>query len=798
MDVRCEKCQTEYELDEARLKPGGVTVKCTNCGHMFKIRKRTVTSTGAASVERPRTTGSHQTVRNRADSVLDDSRGDFEGPTTVDRQWLIRLENGEQKSCRELATLQQWIVACVVSRESLISRTGKTWKRLGDIAELAQYFDIADEARTTRGERNTRPTGRPASVPAGTIDPRGTMMGTGVVASAAGGTILPDDDEDDVKRTTGNFRAARPATQPPPVPRSASNPGIKTPPLGSNANASLVSTRRPVTTPPPPPARKPPTNPPPAGGFGAMPQPPGNRQTAGWATDGQGPTSDSQSRPFVGKLSAISDEPAFAGRVRASPGDEAVFETGKVRMLDDDDDLLPGRRGSRAGLWIVLGLLLAGAAGAAVYFLAIDKDEAAPIASTSSDAGVAAVSDAAMTVTPMTDAVAAAPTPTEVARAELGQDNEERLRGQLDKLPADDAIALAVRANVAAAIAQALNDRAGLVDKSTADKLRKEAKTIAIAAATEAQKAHKAAPEDPAANLAMAHVLRLQGKSLKEIGRHLDTAKANIGDWVRDAKLAEALALRRDGKLDDAKQVLTAIDQGDHKLEISGDVRARFQLALIALAQGRTADAKLLVGQVLAAQPDHAGTKALEAKLETAVATTDPLPEEDASSAKPNPGSGKPTPPEPGPATESYEKLVSRANQLAESNCSKASEVFLKALEQRPNGPEALTGLGYCHIDAKQFASAHGRFRAALAVATNFEGALYGIAEAYQQQGRKDDAIEAYKTYLLVYPSSAKAKRQLERLGGTASEPTPPSGGSGSAAPPTTPTPTDGAGAGSG
>ena len=46
MDVRCEKCQTEYELDEARLKPGGVTVKCTNCGHMFKIRRRMTTDVG--------------------------------------------------------------------------------------------------------------------------------------------------------------------------------------------------------------------------------------------------------------------------------------------------------------------------------------------------------------------------------------------------------------------------------------------------------------------------------------------------------------------------------------------------------------------------------------------------------------------------------------------------------------------------------------------------------------------------------------------------------------------------------
>src|SRR3990167_985189 len=53
MDVRCEKCNTEYELDEARLKPGGVTVKCTNCGHMFKIRKRSPTNVGAA-VDPPR------------------------------------------------------------------------------------------------------------------------------------------------------------------------------------------------------------------------------------------------------------------------------------------------------------------------------------------------------------------------------------------------------------------------------------------------------------------------------------------------------------------------------------------------------------------------------------------------------------------------------------------------------------------------------------------------------------------------------------------------------------------------
>src|SRR5687767_7231921 len=159
MDVRCEKCQTEYELDEARLKPGGVTVKCTNCGHMFKIRKRAITNVGAPPPAEPRSRPGPSKAPGgpRPDSILSD-----DAPTTVERQWLIRLESGDQKSCRELATLQQWIIAGVVTRESLISRTGKTWKRLGDITELAQYFDIADEARTTRDGRRAAPTPQPA------------------------------------------------------------------------------------------------------------------------------------------------------------------------------------------------------------------------------------------------------------------------------------------------------------------------------------------------------------------------------------------------------------------------------------------------------------------------------------------------------------------------------------------------------------------------------------------------------------------------------------------------------------
>ena len=100
-------------------------------------------------------------------------------------------------------------------------------------------------------------------------------------------------------------------------------------------------------------------------------------------------------------------------------------------------------------------------------------------------------------------------------------------------------------------------------------------------------------------------------------------------------------------------------------------------------------------------------------------------------------------------------------------------ELFGKALEQKPNGVEALTGMGYCHLDAKQFASAFSKFRAALAVSPRYEPALGGVAETYQRQGNKEQAIEAWHRYLDVIPSSPKAKKQLEILGDTGDEPPP-------------------------
>src|SRR5262249_24896036 len=130
MDVRCEKCHTEYELEESRVTEAGVTVKCTSCGNLFKIKRK---GAGQAAQAGP----TAQTLRAPVDTPSTDGNG----------MWIVRSRGGESRRFRDLGTLQQWIVERKVTRDAEISRTGETWKKLGDIAELAAFFAVVDQAQ---------------------------------------------------------------------------------------------------------------------------------------------------------------------------------------------------------------------------------------------------------------------------------------------------------------------------------------------------------------------------------------------------------------------------------------------------------------------------------------------------------------------------------------------------------------------------------------------------------------------------------------------------------------------------
>lgn len=65
-----------------------------------------------------------------------------------ERCWLIRLRTGEVETCYELSILHHWIVSGRATRDAGISRSGKHWKALGDIRELAPFFELAEKLRS--------------------------------------------------------------------------------------------------------------------------------------------------------------------------------------------------------------------------------------------------------------------------------------------------------------------------------------------------------------------------------------------------------------------------------------------------------------------------------------------------------------------------------------------------------------------------------------------------------------------------------------------------------------------------
>ena len=125
MDVRCEQCKTLYELDDARVSEAGTTVRCTTCGHVFRVRKKVLLMTEAVGA------GGESTAVP---------------PPVVDKPaWRVRSPSGRVIAFRELTSMQKWIVERKFGRDDEISLHGDHWKRLGDIAELQPFFLLLDE-----------------------------------------------------------------------------------------------------------------------------------------------------------------------------------------------------------------------------------------------------------------------------------------------------------------------------------------------------------------------------------------------------------------------------------------------------------------------------------------------------------------------------------------------------------------------------------------------------------------------------------------------------------------------------
>ena len=150
MDVRCERCRAQYVVDDARVSEAGVKVACTQCGHGFLLRKKTL------AVTVPLKGGDADVPIPIADLASQGGAPEAPGAEAAPRsEWRLRQSGGAVFPFRELSTLQRWIVERKASRDDEVAAgaEGDAWRRLGDIPELQSFFKLLEKARR-RAEPN--------------------------------------------------------------------------------------------------------------------------------------------------------------------------------------------------------------------------------------------------------------------------------------------------------------------------------------------------------------------------------------------------------------------------------------------------------------------------------------------------------------------------------------------------------------------------------------------------------------------------------------------------------------------
>ncbi len=168
MDVRCERCRAQYVFDDAQVTEAGLTVQCSNCGHLFRVKKKALVVTVPV---RPGESTEVPAIVAPALSAATTPAPPHPGASAEKREWRVRQANGNVFTFKELTTLQKWIVERKVSRDDEISLSGDQWKRLGNIAELASFFQVveaADRSQAQSAPRALTPLPLPTVFPTGT------------------------------------------------------------------------------------------------------------------------------------------------------------------------------------------------------------------------------------------------------------------------------------------------------------------------------------------------------------------------------------------------------------------------------------------------------------------------------------------------------------------------------------------------------------------------------------------------------------------------------------------------------
>ncbi len=710
MDVTCERCGTEYEFDETLVSGRGTTVKCTNCGHLFKV-----------------------------------FRPDADGSSA--RAWSVKTADGAVRKLSSLKELQRLITAGSLTEQDLIARGTEEYKRLGDIAELSTFFAAAvvGNADTDVGlgrERKGTSPGMAAAVTAPERGPRpAAPMPRDVPAPDAHRSEPLRAPPPRQRKSTMLGVGSQPPSQPPPRPEpprraAPSNQPIPAAPRVPREAASPPrrAVPQPPRTPAPPAPSRPPSHRPPAHPA----KPPSERPLY---IDDDEPVVPVRGRsrsglwvalvvlvaaavgvalgwPQIAPMLGLGEEPVQENPAAAhlDPGDEALAEdtiTSYEQALHqytqalafDDHSVETLTRMSRAhALW--------------AQALAFDADDLEAMGEDDparrGEANAIRREQTRHAETALARAEDAVRYGNSNAAAEVALSDALRLTGDLDRSRSRLNRALTFESE---ADAETLRVQA-LVTAAEADGALSAARDLA----------EEAVAEDP--RLVRARLLYAR-------------ALLASGDVSAARSQVEAI-LRHQERHPRAVKIRDAIEEGRPPAPSTVEV-----------PDGGTAAA------------DPAADPPSEPS-EPAAPTEPAEPREAPSSGRrgsrggsePRGGGGR------APSGRDYSWYVRRGDELlSRGNVSGAREHYDAARALRPGGSEALNGLGNCRLQQGDASGAAANFRQA--AGQGYGAAYIGLGRAYRRLGRNGDALASFERYLQRMPSgphASLARRQVEEL----------------------------------
>lgn len=113
MDVQCDRCKTSYEFDDALISGRGTTVRCTHCGHQFRIHG----PGGSAEADR----------------------------------WTVRHADQREQVFLSLRELQRALRTKEVDRDAWLAKGDGAFRPIASIAELAPFVDPKQPPRPVLG-----------------------------------------------------------------------------------------------------------------------------------------------------------------------------------------------------------------------------------------------------------------------------------------------------------------------------------------------------------------------------------------------------------------------------------------------------------------------------------------------------------------------------------------------------------------------------------------------------------------------------------------------------------------------